>query len=91
MPSSNVTGKLKDTELIGPETRATGAANFQSIVQFFDPVFDIAPLTIHFFIEPLRTLLHVGHHEARVILGFALPMPHHCGFIDDALYVNNPG
>src|SRR5205085_9739541 len=35
---------------------------------------------------PSRTLLHVGHHEPRIVFGFRTLRPQHLGFIHDATF-----
>jgi hypothetical protein len=43
-------------------------------VQLLNPVFYLAALTVDLFVEPLRTLCHVGDDEAWVVFGL-LPSP----------------
>ena len=46
----------------GGKPTATGAIDLKS-VQLLDPVLDFATLAIDLFIDPLRTLPHVGDHD----------------------------
>src|SRR5271157_1432424 len=61
-------GGQQHAELVGPEIAATGAVDLQ-LVQFFYPVLDLTTLAVNLFVDPLRTLLHVGDDEARVVFG----------------------
>ena len=54
--------------------------------QFLDAILEIPSLTVDLLVEPLWTLLHVGHHEARIVLGFLALRPHHLRFINDATF-----
>src|SRR6266480_8025687 len=75
------------TELIGPEFGATGAPNLHAVVQFFNSILDVTPLTIDLLVEPLGTLLHVGNHEARIIFRVAVGMASDFSLIDDATLI----
>jgi hypothetical protein len=72
-------------ELIGPEVTATGAVDLKS-VQFFDPVLDLATLAVDLFVEPLRTLCHVGDDEARVLFRLFAFGANHLSFEDHAAF-----
>ena len=43
-------------ECVRQEVRATGPADLHAVVQFLNPVFDVAPLTVNLLVNPLRTL-----------------------------------
>ena len=61
-------------------------------VQLLDPVLDVAALAVDLFVEPLRTLLHVGDYEARVVFGLFAFAANHLGLDQDAaLPVPAPG
>ena len=43
-------------ERVRQKVRATGPADLHAVVQFLDPVLDVATLTVNLLINPLRTL-----------------------------------
>src|SRR5262249_58298909 len=67
----------QDTELIGPEVRATGAPHLHALMQLLDAVLEVSSLTVNFLVNPLWTLLHVGNDEARIFLGLFAFAAHH--------------
>ena len=69
----------------GGEKAATGAVDLHG-VQFLDAVFDLAALAVNLFVEPLRSLLHIGDDEAWVILWRLIFGAHYFGFDDDAAF-----
>src|SRR5208337_5521651 len=73
-------------ERVGPEVRATGSPDLHAVVQFLDPVLDVAPRTVDLLVNPLRTLLQVRDHEPWVVFGFFVRRSHHLGFINDASF-----
>src|SRR4029077_14573913 len=64
----------QNAKLVGPKAGATGAINFQ-VVQLFEAVFNVATLAVHPFVNPLRTLCHVGNHEAGIVFGIFFRRP----------------
>src|ERR1019366_356226 len=78
-------GGQQHAELVGPEITATGAVDLKS-VQFLDPVLDLAALAVDFFVEPLRSLCHVGDDEARVVFGLFAFAVNHLGLDQDAAF-----
>ena len=64
-------------ERVRQKVRATGSADLHSVVQFFDPVLHVAPLTVNLLVNPLRTLFQVGDHEARIVFRFLVRGAHH--------------
>ena len=62
-------GGQKPSQLIGEEAAATGAVDFQAMMQFFDPVFDVATSAVDRFVQMPGRVLEVGDHEARVVFG----------------------
>jgi hypothetical protein len=69
-------------ERVRQKVRATGPADLHAVVQFFDPIFYVAPLTVSLLVNPLRALFKVGDHEARVVFRFLV----RGGFVDDASF-----
>ena len=43
--------------------------------QCFDAVFNVATLAVHPFVNPLRTLFHVGSHETWIVFGIFFRRP----------------
>src|ERR1035437_4130541 len=71
-------------ERVGPEVRTTRPADLHAVVQFFNPVFHVAPQTVDLLVNPLRTLPQVRDHEPWVVFGFFVRRSHHLSFINDA-------
>ena len=96
-------GSEQQTELIGPPQVATGAIGEQTQLAFLDPVLHLATGAVHLFVQGLRLVAQIGHHEARVgalrvVLGFGdqaavtRPAPGAVGeFAEDALRLLGPG
>src|SRR5262249_37176650 len=61
---------------------ATGAIHFQTVVQFFDAVFDVSALTVELVVDPAGGLLEIGAQKMLVVAGRTLAFPHHFGFVD---------
>src|SRR5439155_22173452 len=49
-------------------------------------ILEVTSFTVDFLVEPPRTLLHVGHHEARIVFWFLTLRSHHLGFVNDATF-----
>lgn len=60
-------GREEDAQLISPKAGATRAADRQIVVQFFDPVLDVASCAVDLGVQPLGGLMEIRHDEARVI------------------------
>jgi hypothetical protein len=73
----------QDTELVGPETGATGAVDLE-VVQFLDAILNITALAVDLFVNPLRTLFHVGDDKTRIVFGVFVRGADDLGFDDDA-------
>jgi len=71
-------------ELVGPEARAAGAADLQTVVQFLDAVLDLAALAVDPLVHAAGGLPQVGDDEAGVVLGRAVGVADHFGLDDDA-------
>src|SRR5438445_2927155 len=68
----------------GPETRTTCSGNLHAVMQFLDAIFQVPPLAIDLFVEPLGTLLHIGDHKTRIVFRIAVGMASDFRLIDDA-------
>src|SRR5712664_362509 len=75
-------GGQQDTELVGPEAGATGAVDLE-VVQFLDAILDVAPLTVDPFVNPLRTLFHVGDDKTGIVFRVFVGSADNLGFDDD--------
>jgi hypothetical protein len=64
-------GAQEPSQLIGEEAAATGAVDFQAMMQLFDPILDVTAGAVDLFIQMPRGLLEVGNDEARIVLGRA--------------------
>src|SRR5882672_24734 len=47
-------GGEEHAQLIGPEATAARASELESIVEFLDPIFDVAAGAIHLFVDEAR-------------------------------------
>src|SRR5664279_4829840 len=79
----------QNAELVSPEVAATGAVDLK-IVQFFYPILYFAALAVDLFVEPLRTLLHVGDDKAGIVFRLLSFGPHDLCLDDDAT-LSRPG
>ena len=77
-------GAQQCAQLIGEEAAATGAVDFQPMVQLFDPVLDVTSGAVDRFIQMPRRVFKVGDHEARVVFGLASGMTDNLGLDDHA-------
>ena len=68
----------QDTELIGPEPRATRSAQGQAVMQLLEPILHIASLTIQ-GIDCCGGLTEIGHDEAGITLGIPSRQAHDLG------------
>src|SRR5258708_18795711 len=73
----------QNAELVGPEAGATGAVDFE-VVQFLDAVFYVTALAVDMFVNPLRTLFHVGDDKPGIVFGVLIGSADDLGFDDDA-------
>src|SRR5260370_5748552 len=76
-------GGEQNTELVGPEAGATGAVDLE-VVKFLDAIFDVGTVTVDAFVNPLRTLFHVGDDKPGIIFGVFVGSTDDLGFDDDA-------
>jgi hypothetical protein len=77
-------GGEQHAHLIRPEAGATGTADGEIVMQFLDPIFQIAPRAINRFVQPLRRLPQVGDDEAGIVTGRPPGVLHNFRFDDDA-------
>src|SRR3990172_4036346 len=49
-------GREEHAQLIGPEATATRAPDLEPVVEFLDPIFDVAPRTVDAFVDEPRCL-----------------------------------
>src|ERR1035438_10809616 len=80
-------GGQKPAQLIGEEAAATGAVDFQAMMQFFDSILDVPAGAIDRFVQMPGRVLEVRDYEARVVLGLAPGMTHDLSLDDDAAAV----
>ena len=59
-------GGQKNAQLVRPESAAARAVELQ-VLEFLDPVLDVATGAVDLLVEKTRRLPHVRHHEARVV------------------------
>src|SRR2546425_1029389 len=71
----------QDPDLVGQKARATGPIHLQPVMQFLEPVLDVAALAVE-LVDGLRVVPEVGHHEARIVLGRAAGMADDLGLDD---------
>src|SRR6266852_9971057 len=85
-------GGQEHAQLIGPEATAARAPDLQSVVEFLDPVFDVAPGTVHTLVDEPRRLAQIRDHKAWVVAGLPAGEPYDFGFDDHAALVGpRPG
>ena len=58
-------------QLIGQETRATGAVDVKAELEFLKPVLSVAAGAVDDLVDVPRRGLQIGDHKTRVVLGFA--------------------
>src|SRR5258708_15967283 len=76
----------QNAELVGPEAGATGAVDFE-VVQFLDAVFYVTALAVDMFVNPLRTLFHVGDDKPGIVFGILIGSADDLGFDEDAAQI----
>src|SRR6266851_4496209 len=77
-------GGEEHAQLIRPEATATGAANLESVVQFLDPVFDVAAGAVDVLVDEPGRLPEIRDDEAGVVSRNTALQPHDFGFDHDA-------
>ena len=75
-------GGQKNAQLVRPESAAARAVELQ-VLEFLDPVLDVATGAVDLLVEKTRRLPHVRHHEARVVPRLAVPETDDFGLDDD--------
>src|SRR5665213_2970229 len=77
-------GAQQPPQLIGEEATATGAVDFQTVMQLFDPILDVPAGAVDRLVQMPGGVFEVGEHEARVVFGLAPGMTHNLSLDDDA-------
>src|SRR6266581_3266660 len=60
-------GGEEHAQLIGPEATAAGASDLESVVEFLDPIFNVAAGTVDTLVDEPRCLPQIRDHKARVV------------------------
>lgn len=58
-------------QLVGEETRSTGAVDLKAELEFLQPVFNIAPGAVNVLVDVPRRGLEIGDHETRIVFRLA--------------------
>ena len=75
-------GGQKNAQLVRPESAAARAVELQ-VLEFLDPVLDVATGAVDLLVEKTRRLPQVRHHETRVVPRLAVPETDDFGLDDD--------
>jgi hypothetical protein len=62
-------GGEEHAQLIGPEATAAGASDLESVVEFLDPIFNVAACTVDTLVDEPWRLPQIRDHKARVVAG----------------------
>src|SRR5713226_2953499 len=73
-------GGEEDAQLIGPEATAARAPDLESVVEFLDPVFDVAAGAVHLFVDEARRRPKIRDDEPGIVPRISARKPHHFGF-----------
>jgi len=85
-------GGEEHAQLIGPEATAAGASDLESVVEFLDPIFNVAACTVDTLVDEPRRLPQIRDHKARVVAGLPAREADDFGFDHDAALVGpRPG
>src|SRR6266542_3896447 len=85
-------GGEEHAQLIGPEATAAGASDLEAVVEFLDPIFNVAACTIDTLVDEARRLPQIRDHKARVVTGLTAGKANDFGFDDNAALVGpRPG
>src|SRR5439155_535127 len=74
-------------QLIGPEATAARASDLESVVEFLDPIFDVAASAVHLFVDEARRWPKRRDDESRIVPRVSPPKPHDFGFDHDSPWV----
>ena len=83
-------GREEHAQLIGPEATAARASDLESVVQFLDPILDVAACAVDPLVDEPRRLPQIRDHKARVVAGLTAGEADDFGFDHDAALVG-PG
>src|SRR5713226_10716636 len=83
-------GGEEHAQLIGPEATAARAPDLESVVEFLDPIFDVAAGAVHLFVEEARRRPEIRDDESGIVPRIPAREPDHFGFDHDAAGVS-PG
>src|SRR5260370_35474583 len=78
-------GGGQNAKLVGPEAGATGAVDLE-VVQLLYTILYVTALAVDPFVNPLRTLFHVGDDKAGIVFGVLIGSADDLGFDDDAAH-----
>ena len=56
-------GREEHAQLIGPEATATRAPDLEPVVEFLDPIFDVAARTVDLLVDEPRRLPQIRDHQ----------------------------
>src|ERR1700680_3683991 len=77
---------------MGPEATATRAPDLEPLVEFLDPIFDVAARTVDLLVDESRRLPQIRDHHAHVVAGLPAREADDFRFDHDAaLVVPRPG
>jgi hypothetical protein len=76
-------GGEEHAQLVGPEPHATRAIDLEAVMQFLDPILDVAALTVHALVDPARALPQIGDDEPRVVARLAARQADDFGLDED--------
>src|SRR5438105_15551283 len=73
-------GGEEHAQLFGPEATAARAPDLESVVEFLDPVFDVAAGAVHLFVDEARRRPKTRDDEPGIVPRVPAREPHHFGF-----------
>src|SRR6266851_10078665 len=80
-------GGEEHAQLIGPEAPAARASDLESVVEFLDPIFDVAAGAVHLFVDEARRGPECRNDESRIVPRVSSREPHDFGFDDHATWM----
>src|SRR2546426_9061247 len=72
-------GGEEHAQLIGPEAPAARASDLESVVEFLDPIFDVAAGAVHLFVDEARRWPERRDDESRIVPRVSPREPHDFG------------
>src|SRR5712692_3222659 len=73
-------GGEEHAQLIGPEATAARASDLESVVEFLDPIFDVAAGAVHLFVDKARRRPEIRDDESWIVPGVSPRKLHDFGF-----------